>query len=82
MHTLPALVGERIVGIALGYEGVNDELRHDPMLALFADRLEPKRADCAPLAGKSTLNPLGARAGASGRPLPQDRPRPGCARQS
>jgi Transposase DDE domain group 1 len=60
MHTLPTLVGQRIVGIALGYEDVNDhdELRHDPVLALFADRLEPKRSDCAPLAGKSTLNRL------------------------
>ena len=28
------------------------------MLALFADRVEPKRAECAPLAGKSTLNRL------------------------
>jgi hypothetical protein len=60
VHTMPALVGQRIVGIALGYEDVNDhdELRHDPVLALFADRLEPKRSDCAPLAGKSTLNRL------------------------
>jgi hypothetical protein len=57
VHTFPALVGQRIVGIALGYEDVNDhdELRHDPVLALLADRLEPKRPDCAPLAGKSTL---------------------------
>jgi len=60
IHTLPALVGQRIVGIALGYEDVNDhdELRHDPVLALFAEQLEPKRPDCAPLAGKSTLNRL------------------------
>jgi Transposase DDE domain group 1 len=60
VHTLPALVGQRIVGIALGYEDVNDhdDLRHDPVLALFADKLESKRADCAPLAGKSTLNRL------------------------
>ena len=28
------------------------------MLALFSDRLEPKRKDCAPLAGKSTINRL------------------------
>jgi Transposase DDE domain group 1 len=28
------------------------------VLALFAEKLEPKRADCAPLAGKSTLNRL------------------------
>ena len=60
IHTLPALVGQRIVGIALGYEDVNDhdELRHDPVLARLAEQLEPKRADCAPLAGKSTLNRL------------------------
>jgi Transposase DDE domain group 1 len=60
VHRLPALVGQRIVGIALGYEDVNDhdELRHDPVLGLLADRLEPKRSDCAPLAGKSTLNRL------------------------
>lgn len=60
IHTLPALVGQRIVGIALGYEDVSDhdELRHDPVLALFGEKLEPKRADCAPLAGKSTLNRL------------------------
>jgi hypothetical protein len=60
VHPLPALVGQRIVGIALGYEDVSDhdELRHDPVLALFAEKLEPKRSDCAPLAGKSTLNRL------------------------
>jgi DDE family transposase len=60
VHTLSALIGQRVVGIALGYEDVidHDELRHDPVLGLFADQLEPKRADCAPLAGKSTLNRL------------------------
>jgi len=60
VHPLPALVGQRIVGIALGYEDVSDhdDLRHDPVLALFAEKLEPKRSDCAPLAGKSTLNRL------------------------
>ena len=60
VHGLPALVGQRIVGIALGYEDVedHDELRHDPVLALLSDKLAPKRADCAALAGKSTLNRL------------------------
>jgi Transposase DDE domain group 1 len=59
-YSVGTLIGQRIVGIALGYEDVSDhdELRHDPVLALFADRLEPKRSDCAPLAGKSTLNRL------------------------
>jgi hypothetical protein len=60
IHALPTLIGQRIVAIALGYEDVNDHdtLRRDPVLALFSDRLEPKRTDCAPLAGKSTVNRL------------------------
>lgn len=60
VHSLRTLIGQRIIGLALGYEDVNDhdELRFDPVLALFADRLEPRRADCATLGGKSTLNRL------------------------
>jgi len=60
VHTLPCLVGQRIAGIALGYEDIedHDELRHDPVLALLSERLEAKRDDCAALAGKSTLNRL------------------------
>jgi hypothetical protein len=54
------MVLQRVVGIALGYEDLNDhdELRHDPVLAALAGKLAAKRADCAPLAGKSTLNRL------------------------
>jgi Transposase DDE domain group 1 len=42
VHTLPALIGQRIVGIYFGYKDVDDhnELRHDPVLALFAEKLE------------------------------------------
>ena len=60
VHEVETLVAQRIHGIALGYEDVNDhdELRHDPVLALLSDTLTPKRADCATLAGKSTLNRL------------------------
>ena len=60
VHSRRAMVGQRIVGVALGYEDLNDhdELRHDPVLALFAEGLAPRRAECAPLAGKSTLNRL------------------------
>ena len=60
VHPLRTLVGQRLIGLALGYEDVNDhdDLRFDPVLALFADRLEPRRADCAALGGKSTLNRL------------------------
>ena len=59
-HTVPTLVGQRVFGIALGYEDVidHDQLRHDPVLAVLSGKLEAKRADCAPLAGKSTLNRL------------------------
>ena len=59
-HAVGTLVLQRVVGIALGYEDLNDhdELRHDPVLAVLAGKLAAKRADCAPLAGKSTLNRL------------------------
>jgi len=59
-----------VFGIALGYEDLNDhdQLRHDPVLAVLTGKLEARRADCAPLAGKSTLNRLEhAPAGAPGR---------------
>ena len=54
------LVGQRVFGIALGYEDLNDhdELRHDPMLAVLSGKLAACRKDCAPVAGKSTLNRL------------------------
>jgi hypothetical protein len=47
-------------GVALGYENLNDHdaPRLDPVLALLAGKLGPRREDCAPWAGKSTLNPL------------------------
>jgi hypothetical protein len=59
-HEVSTLVLQRVVGIALGYEDLNDhdELRHDPVLAVLAGKLAAKRSDCAPLAGKSTLNRL------------------------
>src|ERR687897_486699 len=55
-----AMVAQRVFGIALGYEDIvdHDRLRHDPVLATLAGKLEAKRKDCAPLAGKSTLNRL------------------------
>ena len=47
-------------GLALGYEDLidHDELRHDPVMAVLGGKLAAKRADCAPVAGKSTLNRL------------------------
>jgi hypothetical protein len=59
-HRVDTLVMQRVVGIALGYEDLNDhdDLRHDPVLAVLAGKLQAQRSDCAPLAGKSTLNRL------------------------
>jgi hypothetical protein len=55
-HTLQEMLAQRIYGLALGYEDLNDheELRHDPLLGMLAG----KRELAEPLAGKSTLNRL------------------------
>jgi hypothetical protein len=66
-HTVAELIRQRVFGLALGYEDLNDhdELSHDPLLAAVvgkpdptgqARRLEQDRD--RPLAGKSTLNRL------------------------
>src|SRR6476620_5801910 len=41
-HRVETLVGQRVLGIALGYEDLNDhdELRHDPVMAVLAGKLE------------------------------------------
>ena len=60
-HSVRTLVGQRVFGSALGNEDVNDHdrLRHDPVMGALLGKLTPKRrADCAALAGKSTLNRL------------------------
>jgi Transposase DDE domain group 1 len=59
-HRVSTMVGQRIFGIALGYEDLidHDQLRPDPTLAVLAGKLAARRKDCAPLAGKSTLNRL------------------------
>jgi hypothetical protein len=66
-HELPVMLRQRILGLALGYEDINDHerLRVDPLLALVCGRpdvlgqrrhLEADKGK--PLAGKSTLNRL------------------------
>src|SRR6201989_2646279 len=59
-HTVGTMVGQRIFALALGYEDLvdHDQLRHDPTMAVVAGKLSARRKDCAPLAGKSTLNRL------------------------
>jgi DDE family transposase len=56
-HTVEELVAQRIYGLALGYEDLNDheELRKDPLLAVLVEKSDPEGEL---LAGKSTLNRL------------------------
>ena len=60
VHEVETLVLQRLYGLALAYEDLNDheDLRRDPALQAVAGRTTPRRGDCAPLAGKSTLNRL------------------------
>ena len=69
-HSVHTLVAQRITGIALGYEDLNDHdfLRHDPLLALLSGKLGGRRKGCAALAGKSTLNRLEHAPGVGVRP--------------
>ena len=55
-HSVAEMLGQRIYGLALGYEDLNDheQLRHDPLLAVLAGKRDLEQA----LAGKSTLNRL------------------------
>ena len=60
VHDVETLVLQRLYGLALAHEDLNDheDLRRDPALQAVAGRTTPRRGDCAPLAGKSTLNRL------------------------
>jgi Transposase DDE domain group 1 len=66
-HSLEHLLAQRVYGLALGYEDLNDhdDLRRDPLLATVVGKADPTGNDrhCLrdrgkPLAGKSTLNRL------------------------
>ncbi len=66
-HTVEELLRQRVLGIAAGYEDLNDHdrLRHDPLMALVAGKGDPtgsgrrrKRDRGKACAGKSTLNRL------------------------
>jgi hypothetical protein len=66
-HALPALLAQRIHGLALGYEDLNDhnQLQRDPVVAtacgkpdpLGQDRSDPAHRGC-PLSSAATLNRL------------------------
>ncbi|MGH2676655.1 MAG: IS1380 family transposase, partial [Actinomycetota bacterium] len=55
-HSVGEMISQRVYGLALGYEDLNDheQLRHDPLLGVLAGKRELDE----PLAGKSTLNRL------------------------
>jgi len=59
-HSVRTLVAQRVFGMALGYEDLNDhdQLRKDPLFGVLAGKLQAKREDCEAVAGKSTLNRL------------------------
>jgi hypothetical protein len=64
-HSLEELLRQRIYGLALGYEDLNDHtrLRHDPLLAVACEKTDPLGRDRRPneqaaLAAAPTLNRL------------------------
>jgi hypothetical protein len=66
-HTVAELVSQRLYGLALGYEDLNDhdQLRADPLMGVLIGKAEPKGTDRRRAqdqgkagAGKSTLNRL------------------------
>jgi len=66
-HRVEELIAQRIYGLALGYEDLNDhdQLRQDPLIAVLTGKAEPKGTDRRRArdegkagAGKSTLNRL------------------------
>ena len=66
-HSVESLIGQRVYGIALGYEDLNDHdsLRHDVVMGLLCEKNDPsgndrvrERDQGKVIAGKSTLNRL------------------------
>jgi hypothetical protein len=66
-HGVESLIGQRVYGIALGYEDLNDHdsLRHDVVMGLLCEKNDPsgndrvrERDQGKVIAGKSTLNRL------------------------
>ena len=66
-HTVGSLIRQRVYGIALGYEDLNDHdsLRHDVVMGLLSEKRDPSGGDRVreqdqgkAIAGKSTLNRL------------------------
>ena len=71
-HSVATLIGQRVFGIALGYEDLNDhdELRHDPLMAVLAGKLEARRLRAG--GGQIDAEPAGTVA-RDAHEVPQDR---------
>ena len=59
-HELRTLVGQRVLGIALGYEDLidHDTLRHDPVMAVLAGKCRPSGGTARRWPASRTLNRL------------------------
>ena len=66
-HSVESLISQRVYGIALGYEDLNDHdtLRHDVVMGMLCDKVDPtggnrvrEQDQGKAIAGKSTLNRL------------------------
>ena len=64
-HSVREMLSQRVYGLALGYEDLNDheQLRKDPVFGILAGREELEQ----PLAGKSTLNRMELGSGVADR---------------
>lgn len=69
-HRIEQMLAQRVYGLALGYEDLNDpeQLRHDPLLGVLAGKAEPGKAA---LAGKKYAEPNGV-GGWHSEPLQED----------
>ena len=77
-HEVGTLVGQRVFGMALGYEDLNDhdQLRHDPVMAVLAGKLGSAARGLRAGGRQEHAEPAGAEPAGTDA-LPQDRPRPG-----
>ena len=75
-HSVATLVGQRVLGLALGYEDLvdHDQLRHDPVLAAVTGKLSRAPRGLRRPGRQVDAQPARARAGRGAHALPQDRP--------
>ena len=73
VHEVAGLVGQRVFGMALGYEDLidHDQLRHDPVMAVLGGKLEARARGLRAVGRQIDAQPAGIEpAGAD--PLSQD----------